>query len=157
MNVSELSNLERSLRRPQLESAMIGGQPRADLAAAQNKIVDVVTKAFCSETFLTEKAFITSPIFQKFTVKFNWDFATDSILCSIDRELIQDQNDPSLNKTIHKNECVLLDPLKPNHGVIFYGKKSSVVKLLTNPNVVSKLKEVVETALLMINEKRPKS
>lgn len=144
----DLSALEHSLRRPALERDL----PRADLGEAQKKIVDVVSKAFYSESFATENSFLANAKSnQIYTVTFNWDFVTKSIKCTITREF----NAKAVNIQPHKNQCIFFDHFVNNHGRLLYGKKSNhTVQLLTSRDVNPVLKEVCETAINMINEKR---
>lgn len=135
---------------------------RDDLGAAQNNIINKVSKSFYSSWSPAIFGVIYNfDIAQIFHVSFYYDFNDKEIKCTVNKELITSgyadkrELDAKIKEKIEDFEFLLIDPIEDNDGKFFYAKESrGKVRLICNETANPQLKEVVESALQVINKSR---
>jgi hypothetical protein len=139
-----------------------GALERSDLGNAQKHITDRVSQSFYSSwSPRILEVFYNFAIAQIFHVSFYYDFNDKQIKCTVNKEHVTSDYtdnrdlDAKIEEKIQDFEFLLIDPIADNHGTFFYAKESrGKVRLICNETADPRLKEVVESALQIINKNR---
>lgn len=139
-----------------------GDLNRNDLGDAQKNIIDKVSKSFYSNWFpAIFGVFYNFDIAQIFHVSFYYDFNDKEIKCAVNKEIVTSDSidkrelDTKIQEKIQDFEFLLIDTIEDSYGKFFYAKESQgKVRLICNETANPRLKEIVESALQVINKNR---